>query len=278
MTYWLNGKPASEIAIDDRGLLYGDGFFSTIKVIDNKVERWPLHLDRISHSADILDFPAIDIDQLQHEIRDFIAAQEDSDGIIRLTISRGSNSIGVRGYQTPEQPNIRRILSWSKLPSFKQLSQGVQLSISQMPISINKALAGVKHLNRLDQVLAQKDIVKGCFDTLMLADDVVICGSKTNVYFHVNGHWLTPKLNKAGVNGTVRRWLLATQDNVYPSKFGLEILKRADYCLVSNALIGIIPVTSIITHGKKPKEYRFEIYPQLSELQNAYSENALYRL
>ena len=274
--FYLNGNAVKEIAINDRGLLYGDGFFSTLKIVNGCIERWPLHLERISFSADKLSFPAVEIEQLQKELASFIESQDRSDGCIRLTITRGS---GERGYQAPDKPQISRILSWSPLMNVDALQQGVTLNLdSRCQISINPLLSGVKHLNRLDQVLAQNYKQVGCFDTIMLADDLIISGSKTNIYFHVNDRWVTPKLNKAGVNGTVRRWLLATQDDFHSSSFGLDILKIADYCLVSNALIGIIPVTNITINEKKPKEYGFDIYPKLPELQNAYRENALYRL
>ncbi len=255
----------------DRGLLYGDGFFTTMKVVDNKIHRWPLHLERISFSADRLKFYGLDADQIYQEAINFIAKQKETNGVLRLTITRGANPKGHRGYGFPDKPEYQTYLSWSplNLKSIEALKQGVTLSMCQTPISQNKTLAGIKHLNRLDQVMASEEIAEGCFDSIMQANRFLVSGTKSNLYFYVNNRWLTPKVNKAGVNGTVRRWLLEAQDNVYESKFGDEILQRAEYCLVSNAIVGIIPVTQIETL-KSIKH--FKIYPELQKIQQEYEE------
>lgn len=264
-TTLINGQNANMIDVTDRGLLYGDGFFTTMRVRDNKVEHWPLHIERLSFSSLKLHFPAIDIEQLQAEIEQLIQQQPDNDGVIRLTITRGS---GQRGYKAPREPNIQRILSWSSnLPKALSSNQkGVELSISETPYSINPALAGVKHLNRLEQVLAQEGIEENCFDSIMLADNLIIGGSKTNIYFKKNDLWLTPKVLQAGVDGTVRRWLLGTQDDFRQSDFGLEIVSQAQYCMVSNALIGMIPVTKIGQH-------RYDVFSGTLDLQQSFNQN-----
>ena len=261
----INGQPASTVDVSDRGLLYGDGFFTTMRVRDNKVEHWPLHLERLSFSTLKLNFPAIDIEMLEQEVQDFIAQQPESDGAIRMTITRGA---GERGYRAPDEPTIQTILSWSNFNLTPSLyTDGVELGICETPYSINRALAGVKHLNRLEQVLAQDDIPKSCFDGIMLANNLIIGGSKTNIYFYHNDLWLTPRVDEAGVDGTVRRWLLGTQQEVKQTDFGLEMLSEAKYCMVSNALYGMIPVTKIAQH-------RYDVSPQVARFQQRYLEAA----
>lgn len=256
----------------DRGLLYGDGFFTTIRVVNNKIHRWPLHLERLSFSALKLKFHELDAGAIYQKLNDFIAEQVETDGVLRLTITRGANGKGERGYTIPKSPDVQFYMSWSPMNfnALNQLSNGVSLSICETPISQNKALAGVKHLNRLDQVLASDEIAEGCFDSLMFNGKFMVCGTKTNVYFYLKNRWLTPKVNKAGVNGSVRRWWLDTQDNVYESKFGLEMIDRADYCLVSNAIVGIIPVTQI---QLADKVVDFDISPDVNKLQVKYNKN-----
>lgn len=266
-TTMINGQNVSAIEVSDRGLLYGDGFFTTMRVRDNKIEHWPLHIERLSFSSLKLHFPAIDIEQLQAEIEQLIQQQPESDGVIRLTMTRGSGS---RGYKAPREPNVRRILSWSSsLPKALACNQkGVELSISETPYSVNPMLAGVKHLNRLDQVLAQQNIDESCFDGIMLADKLIIGGSKTNIYFKKNDVWLTPKVLQAGVDGTVRRWLLGTQENFRQSDFGLEIISQSEHCMISNALIGLIPVTKIGQH-------RYDVWSGTFDLQQHYNNSAI---
>ncbi|WP_251359896.1 aminodeoxychorismate lyase [Kangiella sp. TOML190] len=255
----------------DRALLYGDGFFTTIRVVDNKIHRWPLHLERLSFSAKRLKFYSLDANQIYQDLLSFIQQQPESDGVLRLTIGRGANGKGERGYSIPKNPEYQFYMNWSPLnnQSIKNLDKGVSLSLCQTPISQNKALAGVKHLNRLDQVLASDEIAENCFDGLMFNKQFIVSGTKTNVYFYRNNRWLTPKVNKAGVNGTVRRWLLETQEDFAESKFGLEILKSAQYCLVSNAIVGIIPVTQIQMADENKK---FMPFPELNKLQAQYNE------
>ncbi|NVJ65905.1 MAG: aminodeoxychorismate lyase [Gammaproteobacteria bacterium] len=255
----------------DRGLLYGDGFFTTIRVVDNKIHRWPLHLERLSFSALRLKFHELDANQIYHDLNEFIAQQSESDGVLRLTISRGESGKGERGYTIPKAPNYQFYMSWSPLDvsTLNKLKQGVALSICETPISQNKTLAGIKHLNRLDQVLASDEIAENCFDSIMFNGKWLVSGTKSNIYFYLNNRWLTPKVNKAGVNGTVRRWLLESQANVSESKFGLEILNRAEYCLVSNAIVGIIPVTQI---QMADKTHTFEPFPEINKLQSEYNK------
>ena len=101
----VNGQDLTIVDVSDRGLLYGDGFFSTLRVRNNKVEHWPLHAERIRSSQLKLNFPTIDTKQLEQEVAELIAAQPEEDGVIRLTITRGSGS---RGYRAPDSPQIQR--------------------------------------------------------------------------------------------------------------------------------------------------------------------------
>ncbi|GAA4353117.1 aminodeoxychorismate lyase [Kangiella taiwanensis] len=263
----VNGQDLTIVDVSDRGLLYGDGFFSTLRVRNNKVEHWPLHAERIRSSQLKLNFPTIGTKQLEQEVAELIAAQPEEDGVIRLTITRGSGS---RGYRAPDSPQIQRILSWGALPQDIEHSQqhGVEIGLCETSDSINTALAGIKHLNRLPQVLAQNEIIAPCFDGIMLANQRIVGGSKTNIYFYQNGEWLTPQVDESGVDGTVRRWLLGTQAHVKEAVFGLDILSDAQYCMVSNALYGMIPVTKILQH-------HYEISPEVAALQQQYRDSAL---
>lgn len=263
----VNGISTKTISADDRGLMYGDGFFSTLKVRHNKVEHWALHVDRIQFSAEKLQFPVVDISKIEEELETLIGAQSSTNGVIRLTITRGS---GQRGYKPSNLSSPSTILSWSETSEalLADLSHGVELTVCSVNESSNPALAGVKHLNRLPQVLASSQIPDDCFDGIMLADQHIIGGSKTNIYFYREGGWQTPSVTRAGVDGTVRRWLLAAQKNVKEASLGLEILHDAQYCMVSNALYGMIPVTKILQH-------RYDISPEIANFQQQYRDSAL---
>lgn len=269
---WLNGKPCQEVAIDDRGLLYGDAFFTTIKVTDGRVEHWNLHCERLVFSADRLFFPPLDLALIKQELQGFVKQQSEVsqcvDGVVRLTISRGS---GVRGYKAPVCPEIQRILSWSPIKESPSFDKGVSLSLCTTSPSINPTLAGIKHCNRLPEILATEEVPQECFDGIMSLQDRVICGTKSNIYFYFDDQWQTPKLEQAGVNGTVRRWLLSWSLNNQPNFVEAEIshkdMASARYCLVSNAIVGIIPVSAI-------GSTKYELYPDWQQLAQSYRQSA----
>ncbi|MCW9028536.1 MAG: aminodeoxychorismate lyase [Kangiella sp.] len=265
---WLNGLPSQEIAITDRGLLYGDAFFTTIKVTGGRVEHWALHSERLMFSAERLGFPSLDLTLIEAELQAFIKEQsklsQSADGVVRLTISRGS---GVRGYKAPVSPEVQRILSWSPTQTAETFDEGVRLSICSTPPVIHPALAGVKHCNRLAEVLAADEVSHDCFDGIMSINNKVICSTESNIYFYLNDQWQTPKLDQAGVNGTVRRWLLNNQAEFVEAEITHKDLASARYCLVSNAIVGIIPVVAI-------GSTKFELYPDWQELAQSYRQAA----
>ncbi len=265
---WLNGRPCQEIAITDRGLLYGDAFFTTIKVTDGKVEHWALHSERLSFSAARLGFPSLDLTLIEAELLAFIKEQsqvsQSVDGVVRLTISRGS---GLRGYKAPDSPEVQRILSWSPIQNSASFDSGIRLSICSTPPIIHSALAGVKHCNRLAEVLAAEEVSQDCFDGIMSINNKVVCGTKSNIYFYLNGQWQTPKLDQAGVNGTVRRWLLNSQPAFVETEITHKDIASARYCLVSNAIVGIIPVCAIGSTD-------YELYSDWQKLAQSYRQAA----
>lgn len=265
---WLNGQPSQEVAISDRGLLYGDAFFTTIRVTGGLVEHWALHSERLRLSAERLGFPSLDLTLIEAELQAFVKLQSDIsqsiDGVVRLTISRGS---GVRGYKAPASPEVQRILSWSPIQTAETFDEGVRLSICSTPPVIHPALAGVKHCNRLAEVLAAEEVPQECFDGIMSLNDKVICGTKSNIYFYLNDQWQTPKLDQAGVNGTVRRWLLNSQPDFVEANITHKDLASARYCLVSNAIVGIIPVCVIGSTN-------YELYPDWQKLAQSYRQSA----
>ena len=265
---WLNGLPSQEIAITDRGLLYGDGFFTTIKVTEGQIEHWALHQERLTLSSQALFFPKLDFQLIQNELNRFIEAQMSAShcahAAVRLTLTRG---VGVRGYKAPDNPAIQRILGWTELQLPELPPQGVHLSLCTTPPLIHPQLAGHKHTNRLAEVLASQEVPVDCFDGIMSLNDKVICGTKSNIYFYLNDQWQTPRLDQAGVNGTVRRWLLNNQPDFVEAQITHKDMASARYCLVSNAIVGIIPVCTIgATH--------YELFPAWQELAYRYRQSA----
>jgi 4-amino-4-deoxychorismate lyase len=240
----VNGQAQDTLELSDRALHYGDGAFETLRVEDGRPAHWRRHLSRLSKTCDFLKIP-LDIKSLEHEVKVLLMDAKDT-CILKIIVSRGS---GGRGYRPPEMSQARRILSLHPLPSdYAGLQHvGVRLMRCQHPASENPALAGIKHLNRLDQVLASMELSADCQEGLMLtAGGKLVEGTRSNVFLVREGRLLTPLLVSAGVAGIKREIILecsaANGIDVDIRHIDIDELQKADEIFVCNSVMGIWPV------------------------------------
>ena len=254
---WVNGRSAETISILDRGLAYGDGLFETILIQSAKPLLLRPHLDRLCVGAECLKIP-FDRIQLSDEIAQFIdeAAEvsfpdAESRCILKIILTRG---VGGRGYQFfPSSQNPSRILQLFPFPDYpaENSISGIKIRMCHTRASQNSALAGLKHLNRIDNVIARNewndtDIWEG----LMLdSAESLVEGTMSNVFIVKNGILFTPSLAHAGVAGVMRDFVLRTADAAglvvhIAAPFPLDMLTNCDELFVCNSVIGIWPVTS----------------------------------
>lgn len=275
---WINGVEAGLVSIDNRGLAYGDGLFETIAVRAGRCQLLDLHLQRLFLGCQKL---AINLDRkkLQAELLAFTALCRDffpADAVIKVTICRQA---GGRGYAGDSNVAPLRILSGFALaPLSSDLQRGVELRFCTTPISVNPALAGMKHLCRLDNVLARSewgnDGSSGgadFFDGLMLDDrQHVIEGTMSNLFLIKGNALVTPNLERSGVAGVMREWIMA----VLASKLGLSVreaelskaeLFNADELFVCNSVHMLVPVKSLACHS-------WQDWPKTAELQRLAEE------
>ena len=244
---WINGKPSTLIPASDRGLAYGDGVFETIRIDRRQPTLANLHWQRLSDSLNRLGV-AIDPGLLLTEVRDFLMVQSESQGILKVIVTRGS---GGRGYNPAGCGSFRRVLSFHALPAHPPANaeQGVNLFPCQTRLGHVPALAGMKHLNRLENVLARSEWDNTDFQEGLLLDikDRVIEGTMTNLFMvKKNGTIITPALDLCGINGVCREYILQQSDS-----WGLSVLEQdidenqllqADEVFVANSVNGIWPV------------------------------------
>lgn len=247
MIAWVNGQPASRLSVADRGLAYGDGVFETMRVEKGKVARLELHLARLSLGCQRLHIP-IDVPQLADEIRRF-CRQVETQATCKLIVTRG---VGQRGYAAPNNVQPQRVLQLSELPAWpsQNTQQGVRLFACQTRLSRQPLLAGIKHLNRLEQVMARAewqgdDFAEGLMlDTQGYITDCVF----SNIFFVQQDVLITPCLNHCGVAGVMRRAIMSKAQELgvacQESKVKLEQLADMDEVFTSNSLYGIWPVRS----------------------------------
>ncbi|HUF72899.1 MAG TPA: aminodeoxychorismate lyase [Gammaproteobacteria bacterium] len=237
---------AGEGGVDptDRGLAYGDGLFETMSLRAGRVERLSLHLDRLREGCARLELPMPAETELERRIGEAAAAIER--GTLKLILTRGA---GPRGYAPPAAPVPTVIL----LPEarFPAPVSGITVTVLSTRLGENEKLAGIKHLNRLEQVLGRLELVRvGADEGLMLSTSGAVIGGTSRNLFAVYGDRVrTPAVDRAGIAGVMRRAVLeqcaALGIDAAAAKLVPADLERADALFMTNALVGIQPVTRL---------------------------------
>lgn len=241
----INGRAADQVSIRDRGLLYGQTVFETIAVSEQQPLLLESHLRRLDAGCERLGIES-QTDTLKAEITDFCSAQASGNWVLRVTLSMGS---GGRGYQNPEQPEPLRILSFHPYPDHprEHWQQGIHLGLSEVRLAQQPLLAGIKHGNRLEQILARSQWQPEWQEALLLdyAGNVVEA-TQSNVFIRTGNQLATPDLSDCGVAGIMREQVLEIADNVGASTRIVSLsnadIVAADEVFLSNSVIGIWPV------------------------------------
>lgn len=229
------------ISTRDRSFNYGDGIFTTMQVRGGSIQLWPLHLQRLQRSAAQLGFSAIDWQSVQQQAQAAITAPEQ---VIKLLVSRGE---GGRGYAIPDAGSPGIYITVSSMPDYRNArQQGINLGIATLKLAVQPLLAGLKHNNRLEQVLLKQELAATAADDLLVLDQqgFITEASAANVFLHRDGIWHTPELQRAGVAGVMREHILQQAD-VAIVNWGIAELASVDAIFICNALMGIVPVCNI---------------------------------
>ena len=246
---WVNGEAADHVAVGDRGFNYGHGLFETMRIAEGVVPLWPWHQRRLCADAIVLGIE-VDEQRLAQYLRQALAAAP-AEGVLKLTLTAGNASSGYRNVPSAAD-NITYCLQFRALPAKRA---PLRLQPCQYRLPDNTALAGIKHLNRLDQVIAARELPADHEGLLLDSEGAVIEALSNNLFCLLDGTWLTPDLSRCGVKGVMREYLRA---EVFPAlglaveeaRFGLEDLARAEAVLVCNSVRGIESVSSIIGCGE----------------------------
>ena len=247
MQVLVDGRAEGHIDPLDRGLQYGDGLFETIAIAGGRPRFLDWHLERLSEGARRLGIPAPAAAVLCTEIAQAALASE---CVVKVLLTRGS---GERGYRAPRNPAPRRIVLGFDWPSsvVKAAEEGVRVGWCRTRLGRNPALAGLKHLNRLEQVLARSEWDDGAVDEGLMQDDrgLVISATQANLFARLDGRWVTPRLDQCGVAGVMRRafrhWHAGRGGSVDECELGMADVERASALVLTNALIGARPVREL---------------------------------
>lgn len=243
--FLINGREQNTLAVNDRATQFGDGSFTTARIIESKVQQIAAHIGRLQKACERLSIPFSDWQCLAHEMSVLAARQHE--GVLKVIISRG---VGGRGYSGSACEMPTRIVSTSAMPAHyaRWKETGIALTLSPIPLGRNPYLAGLKHLNRLEQVLIRSHLEQTDADEALVLDSdgwlTECCAA--NLFWRCGRDVYTPRLDQAGVNGTMRQFIMAqlahSPYRVVEVNAKPEALAQADEVLICNALMPVIPV------------------------------------
>ena len=245
MHSWVDGLPADGLpSLKDRGLAYGDGLFETIAVKAGCPRLLELHMQRLALGCSRLTITA-DHALIRSELLAY--AHQMGEGVLKLILTRGD---GLRGYGASPEAQPRRILQASPSAAYPLANarDGVALYDCATRLSEQPLLAGLKHLNRLEQVIARSEWQDPAYAEGLMRDTSgrVIEGVFSNVFLVRDGMLLTPDLQRSGVAGVMRAALLAEAERLaipcHVTDISLEQLQQADELFVCNSVYGVWPV------------------------------------
>ena len=268
MNSWVNGRSGTRLDIRDRGLQYGDGVFETMRIRAGRVRFFEYHLERLALGCRRLGIAEPSSRVLRREIA--AAAMRRREGVLKLIVTRGP---GRRGYRATGREHTTRILTLHPLPHGLDSggSTPARLRLCATRLGLNPQLAGLKTLNRLESVMARAEwndarIWEGLLQDL---DENIVCGTMSNLFLRRGSNLMTPVLDRCGVAGVMRRWILETAGDLHlratERRVRWQHLRDAEEVFMSNALIGVRSVAVIERGRERLRPSVFETAARLRE-------------
>lgn len=241
----VDGRHEPRISVQDRGLHYGDGVFRTMLADHGQVWGLQHQLRKLGQDAGRLDITMPDDKTWAADIAVALSGRQSA--VLKLILTRGS---GPRGYQAhAAQPVSRIVISYAPPASASDFSQtGISLYECRTRLGHNPSLAGIKHLNRLEQVLARNEFSGDAHQEGLMLDinGHVVCGTMSNLFIVAAGKLITPSLAQCGVSGVTRSNVLELAEEMGIEtairEVTMEECRQADEMFICNSVIGIWPV------------------------------------
>jgi 4-amino-4-deoxychorismate lyase len=252
----VNGRPDQQISPFDRAVHFGDGLFETIACRRGRPRFLSLHLERLQLGCDRLGLDAGNLEDIRAEVR--ALAREVDEAIVKVVLSRGAAL--ARGYGVTGREKATRITFRYAWPSETRTESqdGIQARTATLRLGENPALAGLKHCNRLEQILARREWTDpGIAEALVFSSSgKLVSGTMSNVFIVEGSGLRTPLLDLCGVAGVMRRVVLreATRAGMSVREEALraEDLQKADEVFLTNARIGIWPLRALDGRVMRP--------------------------
>lgn len=269
---WVNQQPQNTVNAADRGLAYGDGAFATMRSLpltqqsnQCRIHLLDLHLSRLEQACARLGIvwsPSVQL--IDHLLN---LATNNPNSCIKLLLSRG---VGGRGYQAPTtqtQLQVTEVTSVHAMPAhyLSWQQQGIKLATSNITLGLQPLLAGMKHLNRLEQVLIKSQPIADGFDDWLVYNTQghLVEASMANIFLVKDQQIYTPAINQAGVSGVMRE---AVIDTLLSMGFAINVTRltsddvdHADALMMSNSLLGLIDIIQVDSHVFKPWQHTKQV-------------------
>ena len=237
---WLiNGEANGGMSPLDRGLAYGDGVFRTLKIIDSRPIWWTDHYAKLADDCAALNLACPDADLLLDEIGS--VTRTHADAVVKILVTRGP---GARGYAMPETAVPTRIVMAAPLLE-AHTQTGIQVRWCQLQLARQARLAGIKHLNRLENVLARGEWSDPAITEGLLCDDTgaVIGGTRSNLFAMRDGCLWTPDLSFSGVAGVTRARVICAAKlhdiEVQVGRLNADNILTANEVFLTNSIVGL---------------------------------------
>ena len=250
---WIDGVRGETLPADDRGLHYGDGLFESIGVRGGVARFLEAHLARLASGCARLGIRFSSMAELRAEIAAALALAPPR-AMLKIIVTRGSAMR--RGYAPQGTESARRLMSlWPEAALPTSVAEGVALHRASFTLADNPTLAGIKHLSRIENVMAAGEVAAaGAFEALLLdGSGHVISGAMSNVFLVRDGQVLTPRLDRCGVAGVMRAVVLRECASLgitaEDRRVSLDALLAADEVFITNARVGVVPVLRVGEHS-----------------------------
>ena len=244
----INGLQAVAVSSLDRGLLYGDGVFETIAVKQGKLQYWTDHLKRLEEGCKVLKLQGLEVALLEKEVQQLVSTEGLQDQcIIKIIVTRG---VGGRGYKPSKQPLTRiiQLFPWPENPQ-SYIDEGVKVTLCDFRLSSQSRLAKIKHLNRLEQVMARSEWDDEFQEGLVCdSHDNMIEATSSNVFFQLDDALITPDLSQSGVEGVMRKQIIEycrkNKVTVDVRNIKLSEMNQVQAMFLCNSIHAVWPVQS----------------------------------
>jgi 4-amino-4-deoxychorismate lyase len=270
----VNGVRDAGLSALDRGLHFGDGLFETIACVNGRPRFLPLHLERLEFGCERLGVAAPNLDEIAAEVAGL--ARDVDRALVKVLVTAGEAI--VRGYARCGSETATRITIRYPWPhgTAAQLHDGVMVRTLTLRLGENPRLAGLKHCNRLEQILARAELAAdaGLAEGILFSSSGnLVSGTSSNVFLVRESCLVTPRIDLCGVAGVMRRVVLREARRVgIPTReceLRAQDLQAADEVFLTNARFGILPVRTLdareLTPGPVTRHLQSVLAPLLDE-------------